>query len=145
MISGRFSIIAFTIVMIACTAAGIRLGSSFTMVVSTSEKRPVTVCSSTVSSSPTASISAPATEGSAATMFWITGVMFLTTLLKASITSIQSFPMSASARPKPVIRFLIAPCMEPMDPEIVCSASFAVVPVMSMLVWITWMASTTSA
>ena len=70
-------------------------------------------------------------------MFWITGVMFLTTLLKASITSLQSFPMSASARPKPVIRFLIAPCIELTDPEIVCSASLAVVPVMSMLVWIT--------
>ena len=113
--------------------------------VSTWENSSVTACRSVGRSPATASRSAPVAVGRAATMFSMTGVMFATTSLNASTTLPQSCSMSASAFPNPTTRFCIAACMELMEPEMVCSASFAVVPVMSMLVCITWMASTTSA
>ena len=142
---GRFSISVFTMVISADTAAGISCGSKDSSVSSTCENSSVTASSSVGSSSPTAVSRASSAVGRAATMFSITGVMFATTVLKASTMLLHSSSMSASASPKPTMRFDTADFSALTEPEIVASASFAVVPAMSMLSCMTWMASTTSA
>ena len=72
--------------------------------------------------------------GSAFTIFSMTGVMLVMTFFSASAIFPHSCSISASAFPKPTSRFFPAACKALMEPEMVCSASFAVVPVMSMLV-----------
>ncbi len=77
--SGRLSMRAETMVMTASTAAGISWGRSVRSVSSTCVNRLTTVDSSVGSSSPTACRMPSKAAGRAATMFSITGVMFLTT------------------------------------------------------------------
>ena len=134
MSSGRLSMIACVIVITACTAAGISWGSSSRMVVRSCEKSCVTVSSSVGSSSAMASNNVFVAVGSAFTIFSMTGVMLVMTFFSASAIFPHSCSISASAFPKPTSRFFPAACKALMEPEMVCSASFAVVPVMSMLV-----------
>ena len=145
MSSGRFSISVFTMVIRACTAAGINCGRSERSVSSTWENSSVTDFSSVGSSSPTAVSSASSTVGSAAMMFSMTGVIFSTTVLNASTMLPHSSSMSALASPNPTMRLDTADFSALTEPDMVASASLAVVPAMSMLSCMTWMASTTSA
>ena len=133
MISGRFSISALTTVMTADTAAGISCGSRDRSVFSTCENSFATVSSSVGSRSPTAVSRASSAVGRAAAMFSITGATFAITVLKASAMLLHSSSMSAFASPKPTMRFETADFSALTEPEIVASASFAVVPAMSML------------
>ena len=74
-----------------------------------------------------------------------TGIRFLPTVLTLETRFAVSFDMSALPLAMPVRRFCHAAFMEEMEPEIVSDASFAVVPVIPILSWTTWIALTMSA
>ena len=145
MISGKFFISVFTMVSNASITAGTRLGSKLSNVSRTSENKLVTIVRNVGSKSPTASIMASTAVGKADIIFPMIGVIFFTTALKPSTTLSHKPLISASELPNPVIRFCNADLSELIEPVIVYSASFAVVPVIPICVWMIWIASTMSA
>ena len=66
-------------------------------------------------------------------MFWMTGVIFLMTVLSEDTILFVSLVMSELASPNPTIIFCNAALNELIDPSIVSSASAAVAPAMPML------------
>ena len=84
-------------------------------------------------------------SGTALTMFFMIGTVFVRTFFALEITFLLSFLMSAFGSPSELIRFFQAAFVLSMDPWIVLSASLAVVPVMFMFSCTMWIASTMSA
>lgn len=141
---GRLSINAPTMVSTASTAAGMSSGKRLSKVSSTCVKRSTTVESKVGSKSPIACSIPLRAGGKAFTIFSMIGTMFFTTCWNDSTTLPTNISMSASALPSPAMRFPIADCIPDIEPLIVSVASLAVVPVMPISVWITWMASVKS-
>ena len=144
-ITGAFSTRVCAIISTASTATGANSGSSPMIELSTSSKMPATASRMGGSSPLMAGIACPSASGSADARFSTIGVTFFTTLLKFFVTSFTSLPMSAFSLPRPANRFCMAALVLAHEPLIVSAASFAVVPVIPISVWMTWMASVTSA
>ena len=143
-ITGTFSTRVCAIISTASTATGASSGSSPMMELSPSSKMPAAASTRGGNSSPIAGMACPNASGKAAARFSTIGVTFFTTLLKLLVTSFTSLPMSAFSLPRPANKFCMAALVLPHEPLMVSAASFAVVPVMPISVWMTWIASVIS-
>ena len=131
---GRLSAIVSTICTTALAAAGASPGSISNKEVRTVSNSPVAASSKLGSSSSTDPRRASAATGRVFAMFSTTGVIFSTTLRNAADILSHNSSISASGFPNPAAKSDSDAFNIPIEPEMVSSASRAVVPVMPISV-----------